>query len=121
MTVTPLATKNNKPVLSGTVSSLSPTVGIAAVQVLVGNQTLLATVTGNAWHVRRPLRCRRHVRRAGDGHRRGGEHDHRRHDQRVDRGHGGPGRTVTPLVTNNNKPTLTGTVSDPSPGSAIAA
>ena len=47
VTVTPLITNKAKPTLTGTVSDASPSSGIASVTVLVGGQTLTATVGGS--------------------------------------------------------------------------
>ena len=46
VTVNSQVTKNNKPTLTGTVSDPPPSSGIASVTVVVGTQTLSATVNG---------------------------------------------------------------------------
>ena len=121
MTVNSLVTNNDQPLLSGTVSSLSPAVGIAQVEVLVGNQTLFATVTGNVWDVV-PAALPDGIYNveaiatdvAGNT-----TIDNAANVLTVDTTP--PIVAVNTLVTNNNKPTLSGTAVDPSPGSGVAS
>ena len=83
VTVTPLVTNNSyRPTLTGTVNDAAPSSGIAGVTVVVGTQTLTATVDGHGLErggAGGP--GRRDVRRPGHGHRQRGECRQRRHDQ----------------------------------------
>ena len=54
VTVAPLTTTSTAPTLTGTVSDAAPSSGIASVTVVVGTQTFLATVSGNAWSATPP-------------------------------------------------------------------
>ena len=55
VTVNALTTNNNKPTLTGTVSDAAPSSGLCRrVTVVVGGQTLTATVTGTTWSVAVP-------------------------------------------------------------------
>ena len=54
VTVTSLVSKNSKPTLTGTVADAAPTSGLVGVSVVVGGQTLTATLTGSAWSVTLP-------------------------------------------------------------------
>ncbi|MCY2987243.1 MAG: FG-GAP-like repeat-containing protein, partial [Planctomycetota bacterium] len=51
VTVSRLVIRNAKPTLSGAVSDATPTSGVAEVSVVVGGQTLTATVNGGTWSV----------------------------------------------------------------------
>jgi RHS repeat-associated protein len=121
VTVNPLVTNNNQPLLSGTVSSLSPSEGIAEVEILVGNQTLMATITGNVWDVV-PAKLAdgtydvEAIAFDAAGNK---TIDDATNALTVDTV--APLATVTPLATNNVEPTVTGTVTDPSPGSGVAS
>ena len=82
VTVNTLATNNNKPTLTGTVSDAAPSSGISGVTVVVGGQTLTATVTGTTWSVAVPTALGRwDVQRPGHGHGQRRERRQRRHDQ----------------------------------------
>jgi len=121
VTVKTLMTNKNKPTLSGTVSDPSPSSGIASVTVVVGGQTLPATVNGPNWTVTVPAVLTDGTYdvvatakdKAGNS-----ATDATTNELTVDSVV--PLVTVDKLVTNNNKPTLTGTVNDPVPGSGIA-
>ena len=54
VTVDTLLTRNNRPVLSGTVTDIAPSSGIAGVTVVVGGQALTATISGSTWSVAVP-------------------------------------------------------------------
>ena len=119
VTVNGLVTKNNKPTLTGTVNDAAPSSGIAGVTVVVGGQTLTATVTGNSWAVVVPTEL-------ADG---AYTVTATATDNATNTGNGtgsltidtvAPTATVNPLVTKNNTPTLTGTVNDAAPSSGIA-
>ena len=119
-TVNSLVTNKDEPTLSGTVNDAAPSSGIAGVTVVVDTQTLTAIVSGTTWSM--PL-----TTALSDG------------TYTVDvtatdnAGNistpatgtlvvttAAPTATVNSLVTNNNEPTLTGTVNDAAPSSGIA-
>ena len=121
VTVNPLVTKNNTPTLTGTVSDPSPGTGIASVVVSVGGQMIAATVNGTTWSVAVPVALADgsyNVQATATDNSGNIAVDSTTNELIVDTV--APAATVTMLTTKNAKPTLTGTVSDPSPGSGIA-
>ena len=121
MTVNPLVTNNNQPLLSGTVSSLLSSVGIAQVQVLVGSQTLTATVTGNVWNVVPAVLPdgTYNVEAIATDAAGNTTIDNALNSLIVDTV--APVANVTPLTTNHAKPTLSGTVNPLPAGVGIAS
>ena len=116
--VNALTTNNNEPTLKGTVGDAAPSSGVLGVQVLVGTQTLTATVTGTSWSVLVPEALNdgtydvavTATDKAGNV-----GSDTTTDELVVDTVK--PTVTVHSLSTNDNTPTLTGTVIDPAPGS----
>jgi RHS repeat-associated protein len=113
VTVDPLIADTSQPLLTGTVASLSPDVGIAAVQVAVGSQTLPATVVGDTWYVvpdslADGIYDVQATALDAAGNRAG---DTTANELRVITG--APVVTVAAMITNNSAPTLSGTVNDP--------
>ena len=90
--------------------------------IVVGGQTLTATVNGGTWSVAVPVALiNGSYNVQATAYRQRRKHGHRRYDRRIDRGYDHPTITILSLlVTNNTMPTLSGTVADPSPSSGIA-
>ena len=121
VTVNALVTKNNKPTLSGTVSDPSPSSGIAGVTVVVGGQTLTASISGTTWSVAVPVALADgtyNVQATATDNAGNVASDSTSNELTIDTTN--PSVTVNAFVTNNNKPTLSGTLADPSPSSGIA-
>src|SRR5262249_53550404 len=121
--VNALTTASNRPTLTGTVSDPSPSGGIAGVSVVVGSQTLAATISGGTWSVIVPASLSDgtyNVQATATDRAGNSTTDSTANELIVD--------TVVPVVTvnavvadtNPQNLNLTGTVSDPSPGSGIA-
>jgi RHS repeat-associated protein len=114
VTVDPLITSSSQPLLSGTVASLFPDVVIAEVWVSVGGQNIPADVSGGIWRaIPAPLADGVYdilvtaIDQAGNQ-----AFDATTNELSVVTG--APVVTVSPLITNDATPTLSGTVNDPS-------
>ncbi len=121
VTVAALVTDQNQPVLRGTVSDAEPSSGIAGVTVVVGGQTLSATVSGGTWSVVVPnaLADRAYnVQVTATDRANNSATDTTTGELTVDTRK--PTVAVAALITNNNTPTISGTVSDAEPSSGIA-
>ena len=111
VTVAALTTTTNKPTLTGTVSDAAPSSGIVGVTVIVAGQRLAATVTGKTWSVAVPSALAGGTYNvvatatdfAGNTASDATTNELAVVTRKLD-------VTVTPLLTDNNQPTLTGTV-----------
>jgi hypothetical protein len=116
-----LLTREEAPGLTGAISAAWVTRKVASATVLVGGQSILATVSGSKWSavVSGPLPNGVYDVQGTVKDKAGKTaSDVTTNELTVDSGK--PIVSVTPLTTNNTRPTLTGSVSDPSPGSGIA-
>ena len=125
VTVNALVTNDNMPTLTGTVADGSPSSGIAVVGVQVNGQILIATVIGATWNVPVPTAlpdgAYSVVAATMDSAGNIGSNTAANRLNALIIDTIAPSLTVNPLVTNQNKPTLTGTVTDPAPSSGIAS
>ena len=121
VTVTSLVTRNNQPTLTGTVSDAAPSSGLAGVTVVVNGQTLTAAISGTTWSATVGTALADGVYNvtatAWDGAGNSAS-DATSNELIVDTLP--PTVTVTSLVTRNNRPTLTGTVSEWIPSSGLS-
>lgn len=119
-TVGMLVTSHRQPTLTGTVADPSPSSGLAGVTVVVGGQTLTARVAGGTWSVTVPTAladgtC--DVQATATDKAGNSGTDATNNELTVDTA--APAVTVATLVANNNRPTLSGTVTDPAPSSGL--
>ena len=123
-----LVVSNNRPTLSGLVIEPDPSSGITGVTVVIGGQTLTATVTGKSWSVTVPAaladQTYNAVATATDKAGNTGQWPANSptyalsHEETIDTAK--PVLRVNTLLTNNRNPTVKGAVADPSPSSGIA-
>ena len=131
VTVNLLVTNVSKPTLTGTVSDVGPSSGIAGVTVVVGGQTVKAmlsttvnpttgTISGTWSAVLTKALASNTYDVKATATDKAGNSTVSTASKALTVDTVSPKLTVTKLVTNNSTPTLTGTVSDPSPSSGIA-
>ena len=122
VTVTSLVTNSKRPLLAGTVSDAAPSSGVTGVTVLVGGQTLTATVSGNAWTVTVPGSLTDqtyNVTATATDAASNSASDGTTGELTVDTV--APVVTVAALLTTNLTPTLTGTVNDGANSSGVSS
>ena len=117
VTVDALATNGCQPRLTGTVGDPVPSSGIASVTVMVGGQTLTATVSGETWSadVFTARLAGTYDVQATVADKAGNSVSDATTDELVIIESVPPTVTVTPLTTNHNQPVLSGSVAPRGP------